>query len=140
MGRVADYKRKKALENMPMMYVIQSDRKGVTMKSICVVEITKGNRRQSYVDGKFTPWVESTRYKFDESPYEMEIYHDETVGRFDGYASGFGDLWYNSTFITLSETEAAKVYAEESKRVYDKYLDPNKPPEPDIIMPSAPIG
>jgi len=132
MGLVADYKHKKALEKMPFMYVIQSTREGVTMKPVRVVEITTGDRKQYY--GK-NEWITSVRYKFDESPYQMDIFNDETVGRRYGYASGFGDLWYNSTFITLSETEAQRVFAEETKRVYNKYLDPNRPSEPDMILP-----
>ena len=134
MGLVEDYKRKKALEKMPFMHVIQSTRGGVTMKMIRVVEITTGDRKQYYGQNN---WITSVRYKFDESPYQMDIFDDETVGRSDGYASGCGDLWYHSTFITLSETEAKRVFAEETKRVYDKYLDPNRPPEPDYIPASA---
>lgn len=123
MGKVQDYLRnKKLVEEIgtDTMYYLYSDRTGVEKRIVKIDSVEKGSRRQH--NGQ-TTWTESKRYKFKESPYEMEIYEGDTHGQNDGYASGFGDLWYWSQFCSLDEKVIDELYDKELKRITEKYLN-----------------
>lgn len=100
------------------MFVIHSTREGVTMKKIPVWEAR--------------PFGGRTKYIFNEAPYELKIIDGDEFGEYEGYGSGFGDLWAYSYFGTFDEAVAKFLFSEETKRVTDKYLS-GKNNEPEYI-------
>lgn len=119
MNRIEEYKRKKAMEGKPaIMYVIESRRDGVKLHEREILSF------------------DANKYRLNEFPYEVELQEVDDVQADHGYASGFGDLWQWSYYSTVDKELAIQKFEEETKRVYDKYQDPNRPPE-ELIIPMA---
>jgi hypothetical protein len=121
MGKlIEEYKRKKAMIGKPStMFIIESRPEGVLLHKREILSI------------------EENDYKMGSFPFEITLKNEKDIHEKSGYGSGFGDLWGWSYFSTLDEEQAAKLFLDESKRVYDKYIDPSRPPEPEIIMPTG---
>jgi hypothetical protein len=127
--KVQEHLRRKrmAAEGLPQtMYVVHSTREEVKMFSVEIIEIGLGSRRRFHGE---EDWTQSTRYRLKESPFETEIYDGDTFGEYNGHGTGCGDLWGYSMFCSLDEAVAKDLLEKETKRVYDKYQDPNRPPE-----------
>lgn len=119
MGRVDDYK--KLIEEMmlPKMWVVYSDRKGVSMpRELQVISIENSGRRY-YADGTE---ANVKKYKFDQSPYEVDMEDGKSSGTIEGYATGTGDLWCWTWFFSFSTEDALEFYLTEDKRVTEKYI------------------
>jgi hypothetical protein len=119
MGKlIEEYKRKKAMIGKPStMFVIESTPEGVLLHKREILSI------------------EGNEYKIGAFPYDIKLKNEKDIHEQNGYGSGCGDLWGWSYYSMLDEEQAAKLFVDESKRVYDKYLDPNRPPAREIIMP-----
>ena len=117
-------KGRKADPKLGKLYVINSTRAGVELVIREVWEIVKGPSIQREGD---KDWTSSKRYILKESPYEIDIYNDETSGESHGYGSGTGDLWHWSHFAFLDGKEAAKKLHEEKERVAIAYLGKEAP-------------
>lgn len=120
MSRVDEYKKKKMIEEMklPKLWVIHSDREGVSMpRQLQVVAIDEiGERHYEYYRTKVK------RYKFEEEPFSIDIEEGRDNGRNHGYGSGFGDLWCWTWFCSFSEEESLDYYRMESARIEETYL------------------
>lgn len=120
MSRVEEYKKKKFIEQLmlPKLWVIRSDREGVSMpRQLQVISIEEiSERTNGFVRTKVK------RYKFDEAPFDIDIEEGRDNGMNQGYGSGFGDLWCWTWFCTFSEEEALNFYRMESTRIEETYL------------------
>jgi len=121
MSKVDDYKKKKMIEELmlPKLWVVHSDRDGVSMpRELQVISIIHeaGIR---YYDNNVK--VRLKKYKFDESPYELDIEDGQTRGTSIGYGTGEGDIWSWTWFFSLTAEDALDFYKEECKRVTEKY-------------------
>jgi hypothetical protein len=119
MGHLIDeYKRKKAIiGKTSIIYLIESNPEGVKMSAIEIFQIIGDS------------------YNIRVYPFTIPLKNEKDLYENHGYGSGFGDLWVWSYFASLDKEVAEAKLTEESKRVYDKYLDPNRPPASEIIMP-----
>lgn len=116
-----DYLRKKGLlppKALGEMYTFQSTREGTgEITKILIWEHFTTSGRGS--NGEFI----INNYKFNEPPYNGQIYGNELVGEDRGCGSGFGDLWSWSRFISLDENALIKAKEAEQQRIKEKYLD-----------------
>lgn len=130
MGIVADYLRKKEIAKMnyPTIWYFDSNREGVSeIKEIRPVNVKQGGiKRSSQYDKDACKWidlppVQTFKYKFDGSPYELSFDEGETCTREDYHFSGFGDLWSGTTFAAFSIEELTELRTKELKRITEKY-------------------
>lgn len=126
MSKVQEYLRKKKIQEMelPKMYFVKSNREGVDKPvELQVSEIIKNSSFRIIGFGDKIPY---TKYKFDESPYEIEILSGETSAIDKGLCCGIGDSWVWNHFCSLSKNEAEKYYKNEKTRIEKKYKNKEK--------------
>ena len=117
MTKVQEYLSDK--KGLPKMYVVKSTREGVEAPiERKVIEIRESVSIRLNGDER----IPIDEYRFDVSPYSVQILRGKTSGKNDGYGSGFGDLWHWSYFSSFSLEEAEAYYIEELERVENKYL------------------
>lgn len=99
------------------LYIVHSNREGVTLETLDVWGIEKGPTR-IYDREK----VSSKKYIFkDKAPYSVNIFDGEAFGEDHGFGSGEGDLWAWSYFSYFNEEDANKRLEFEKERINIKY-------------------
>ncbi len=130
MGIVADYLRKKEIAKMnyPTIWYFDSNREGVSeIKEIHPVDVREGGiKRSSQYDKDACKWiglppVQTFKYKFDGSPYELSFDEGETCTCEYFYFSGCGDLWSGTKFAAFSIEELTEARTIELERITKKY-------------------
>jgi hypothetical protein len=107
MSKVQEYLRNQKIKELglPTIWVVQSDRTGVSKPvEMQVVEI-KGNT-----------------HFLDNFPHQVRFSEGETSYKEEGYGTGFGDLWGWTCYSCLSKENAETYYEQELERVTNKYL------------------
>ena len=111
-----DYLRKKGLlpkEDLGLMYFayFNKDTNKVAKFAIQIWEKYDFNYWCSKAEEKMTQHT-GIRYKFEESPYEIDFFEGQTFGHNEGMASGFGDLLRWCYYGYLDPKEQNKKYEE----------------------------
>jgi hypothetical protein len=133
MGKLADYLEKKRIEKegLPVLYVVKSNRDGVSVVKACqVAEITQG------VGKRMEPKPESPidRYRTTDG-WTYDIHRDRSSSIEEHYGSGFGDLWSSTTAAFLDEKAAETWASMEHIRITKQYG--SEAEDEEIIIPSC---
>lgn len=133
MGKLADYLEKKRIERegLPLLYIVKSNRDGVTpVRSCQVAEITRD------VGKRMEPKPESPidRYRTVDG-WTYDIHRDRTSSIDEHHGSGFGDLWAGTTAVFLDEKAAETWSSMEHIRIIKQYG--SRAEDEEIIMPSC---
>lgn len=115
------------MENIPPMYLIQSNRDPLSIEFYELNPISISEAKKWVSDEKgVIDWnnpIKGTRYYFKETTREIIIYDDEpTYAEEHGYDTGLGDLWGYSIFASFDKNVIFELYKKELKRITDKYF------------------
>jgi len=107
------------------MFVIYSNREGVTISKLPIWKIYKTGQRINIreEDGKIlSDKIDMITYCFNETPWEVEYPVGEKSHLISGTGTGFGDLWGYSHIFTFDQDLANELFHKETLRVQEKYL------------------
>lgn len=135
--RVQEYKRQKTIKEnrLPLMYIVFSDRKGVSEVRVKqVTELKKANRKGwrssgeefTISDYKLEPVTEDVKQYppiKNDYPYEVGIVDGEISYEDRGISSGFGDLWQWTYYCSLDKEDVEKYREKEIEIINKKYLN-----------------